>query len=45
MLYIDIQYVLLTSKKLLLIFKLILDFFGQIIIAFESLSSNPVQIY
>ena len=29
------------SKKLLLIFKLILDFFLQIIIAFESLSSIP----
>ena len=29
------------SKKLLLIFKLILDFFLQIIIAFESLSSTP----
>ena len=29
------------SKKLLLIFKLISDFFLQIIIAFESLSSIP----
>ena len=29
------------SKKLVLKFKLMLDFFRQIIIAFESLSSKP----